>query len=130
MTSINLYDPADGAALPELPPLPIGVLVVGTSDLLQQAADLPQPRYITISMTQNVSLQFAPEQASVQAIIRWAHRFGVPMTSEPGECHDGPGTWHRAKFGYCGIAVEAYALIPAAPAAKDPASSQQTQENP
>ena len=44
MTSIHIYDPADGAALPELPPLPIGVLVVGTAELLQQAADLPQPR--------------------------------------------------------------------------------------
>ena len=44
MTSIHIYDPKDGAALPELPPLPIGVLAVGTADLLQQAADLPQPR--------------------------------------------------------------------------------------
>ena len=52
MTSIHIYDPADGAALPELPPLPIGVLVVGTADLLQQAADLPQPRYISISSGQ------------------------------------------------------------------------------
>ena len=43
MTSIHIYDPSDGAALPELPPLPIGVLAVGTADLLQQAADLPQP---------------------------------------------------------------------------------------
>ena len=51
MTSIHTYDPADGAALPELPPLPIGVLAVGTAELLQQAADLPQPRYITISTT-------------------------------------------------------------------------------
>ena len=48
MTSIHIYDPSDGAALPELPPLPIGVLAVGTADLLQQAADLPQPRYIFI----------------------------------------------------------------------------------
>ena len=48
MTSIHIYDPSDGAALPELPPLPIGVLAVGTADLLQQAADLPQPRYISI----------------------------------------------------------------------------------
>ena len=43
MTSIHTYDPADGPALPELPPLPIGVLAVGTAELLQQAADLPQP---------------------------------------------------------------------------------------
>ena len=43
MTSIYIYDPSDGTELPELPPLPIGVLAVGTADLLQQAADLPQP---------------------------------------------------------------------------------------
>ena len=36
MTSIQTYD-RDGAALPELPPLPIGVLVVRTAELLQQA---------------------------------------------------------------------------------------------
>ena len=41
MTSIHTYDPADGPALPALPPLPIGVLAVGTAELLQQAADLP-----------------------------------------------------------------------------------------
>src|SRR5690348_5661308 len=41
MTSIHIFDPSDGAALPKLPPLPIGVLAVGTAELLQQAADLP-----------------------------------------------------------------------------------------
>ena len=116
MTSIHTYDPADGAALPELPPLPMGALAVGTAELLQQAADLPQPRYITISMTQSVGLQFAPEQASIPAVTRWALRFGSVMTSQPGECHQGPGTWHRAEFDYYGIAVTAYAHIPAAPA--------------
>ena len=88
MTSIHIYDPGDGAALPELPPLPIGVLVVGTADLLQQAADLPQPHYITISSTQSVDFQFAPEQASVRAITRWALRFGSVITSQP---HHGQG---------------------------------------
>src|SRR6185437_13549262 len=58
MTSIYIFDPDDGAELPELPPLPIGVLVVGTADLLRQAADLPQPHYITISATQSVDFQF------------------------------------------------------------------------
>jgi hypothetical protein len=103
-------------ALPELPPLPIGVLVAGVAELLQQAADLPQPRYISISMTQSVGLQFAPEQASIRAVTRWALRFGSVMTSRPGQCHQGPGTWHRAEFDYYGIAVTAYAHIPAAPA--------------
>jgi hypothetical protein len=116
MTSIHIYDPSDGAALPELPPLPIGVLAVGTADLLQQAADLPQPHYVTISTTQSADFQFAPEQASVRAITRWALRFGSVVTSEPHQGKDGPQTWYRTDFDYFGIAVTAYAHIPAAPA--------------
>lgn len=116
MTSIRIYDPADGAAPPELPPLPIGALAVGTAELLQQAADLPQPHYITISGTQRVDFQFAPEQASIRAITRWALRFGSVMTSQPGECHEGPGTWYQTDFDYYGIAVTVYAHIPAEPA--------------
>ena len=113
MTSIYIFDPSDGAALPELPPLPIGVLAVGTADLLQQAADLPQPHYITISSTQRVDFQFAPEQASARAITRWALRYGSVVTSEPHQGQDGPQTWYRADFDYFGIAVTAYAHIPA-----------------
>ena len=117
MTSIRIYDPADGPALPELSPLPIGVLAVGTAELLQQAADLPQPRHIFIYQHgQGVSLQFAPEQASVRAITRWALRFGSVMTSQPDTGDDGPETWHRTDFDYYGIAVTAYAHVPAGPA--------------
>ena len=113
MTSIRTYDP-DGAALPELPPLPIGVLAVGTAELLQQAADLPQPRHVFIYQRgQAVSFQFAPEQASARAITRWALRFGSVVTSEPDQGEDGPETWYRTEFGYFGIAVTAYAHIPA-----------------
>jgi hypothetical protein len=116
MTSIRIWDPGDGTALPELPPLPIGVLAVGTADLLQQAADLPQPHYITISSTQAVDFQFAPEQASVRAITRWALRFGSVVTSDPHQGKNGPETWCRTDFDYFGIAVTAYAHIPAEPA--------------
>ena len=59
MTSIHIYDPSDGTALPELPPLPIGVLAVGIADLLQQAADLPQPCSVSIYDHQTISMQFA-----------------------------------------------------------------------
>ena len=114
MTSTHIYDPDDGAELPELPPLTIGILVAGTADLLRQAADLPQPHYITISSTQRVDFQFAPEQASVRAITRWALRFGSIITSAPHPGRNGPETWHRADFDYVGIAVTAYAHIPAA----------------
>jgi hypothetical protein len=59
-------------------------------------------------------MQFAPEQASVRAITRWALRFGSVVSSEPGK--DGTETWCRTEFDYFGIAVSAYAHIPAAPA--------------
>jgi hypothetical protein len=78
---------------------------------------LPQPHYITISSTQSVDFQFAPEQASVRAITRWALRCGSIITSQPHPGRNGPETWHRADFDYAGIAVTAYAHIPAAPAA-------------
>ena len=116
MTSIYIYDPSDGAALPELPPLPIGVLAVGVAELLQQAADLPQPCYLTISDTQSVDFLFASEQASVPAITRWALRFGSVVISNPHQGKNGPETWCRTDFDYFGIAATAYAHIPAEPA--------------
>jgi len=115
MTTTHTHDPA-GTALPEPPPLPIAVLVTGTAELLRQAADLPQPRLIFIYDGQAVSLQLAPEQASAQAVARWAHRFGGVIASEPIQAEDGPRMYHRVDFDYCGIAVTVYAFIPAAPA--------------
>ncbi len=115
MTSIHTYHP-DGTALPELPPLPIGALAVGTAELLQQANDLPEPRCIFIYHNQAISLQFAPEQAGVRAVARWAQRFGGVLVSQPADTEDGPRMYHRAEFGYCGIEVTAYTLIPAEPA--------------
>ena len=118
MTSIRTFDPASaGTALPELPPLPIGALVVGAAELLQQAADLPQPIYVTVHRTQSIDLLFAPVQASVRAITRWGLRFGGVLISEPGKGKDGTETWYRTDFDYYGIAVSAYAHIPAAAAA-------------
>ena len=88
MTSIHTYDPSDGPALPELPPLPIGVLAVGTADLLQQAADLPQPVSIH---PQSVTCSSPSRPAS--AITRWALRFGSVVTSSrQGEDGPRPGT--------------------------------------
>jgi hypothetical protein len=112
VTSISTRTPEGGTALPELPPASIAVLAVGTADLLQQAADLPQPRHIFIYQSgQSVSMQFAPEQASVRAITRWALRFGSVVSSEPGK--EGTETWCRTDFDYFGIAVSAYAHITA-----------------
>ncbi len=121
MTSIHIYDPASGPALPDLPPLPMGVLVVGMADLFQQAADLPAPTSITVYDTQHVSMQFAQDKGSVRAITRWAARFGSVMTTRPGKVRYDDrldtGIWYQAGFGYYGITVEAFAFIPAAPAA-------------
>jgi len=114
MTTTHIY--ADGTVEPALPPLPIGALAAGVADLLKQAADLPQPRLVAIYDVQSVSLQFAPEQASMQTVNRWAHRFGSLVTSQIGKGENGVETWYRTNFTYYGIAVTAYAHIPAAPA--------------
>jgi hypothetical protein len=113
MTVIYIYDPKAVAELPELPPLPIGALVVATSNLLDQAADLDQPRYLTVSDTQNVCLQFPDDKASTTALTRWALRFGGTLTTRPHTGKDGPQTLCRLDFDYYGVAVEAYAFIPA-----------------
>jgi hypothetical protein len=118
VTSIRTYDPASaGTALPELPPLPIGALMAGAAELLQQAASLPAPIWVSVSNTQHISVQFGPARASARAITRWAARFGSVTTSQPGQGTDGTETWYRTEFDYYGIAVTAYAHIPAAPAA-------------
>jgi hypothetical protein len=91
--------------------------VVGAAELLQQAADLPAPHYVTVhDNTQSISVQFAQHRASVRAITRWARRFGSVVTSYPDEDKPDTWTWYRADFDYYGIAVTAYAIIPAAPA--------------
>ena len=114
MTTIHTHDP--GSALAELPPLPIGALVVGTFNLLDEAIDLPQPQEIHVSDLQRIELQFAAEQSSLRAITRWALRFGGVLTSEPHDGDRGPQTWCRLHFDYYGVAVKAYAHVPAAPA--------------
>ncbi len=115
MTTIHIYDPGDPDPAPDLPPLPIGALAVGTCDLLQQAADLPQPVYIALHC-QRADLQFPPGRASLRAITRWALRFGaVVLTTPYQDGETGPQTLCRAEFDYYGIAVLAYAFIPAGP---------------
>ena len=104
--------PFDGTALPELPPLPIGALVACALDLMQEAADLPQPWYIAIHQTQAIGLQFEHEAPSLMDITRWALRFGSVLVSRPGEGVDGPETWCRTDFDYYGVEVTAYAHIP------------------
>jgi hypothetical protein len=113
VTTIYIYDPKAGDLVPELPPLPIGALAVATVNLLDQAADLDQPRYLSISDTQNVCFQFPGDKSSMTALTRWALRFGGTLTTSPHEGKDGPQTLCRLAFDYYGVAVEAYAFIPA-----------------
>ena len=118
MTSIHAYDPSSGAVPPELPPMSIATLAVGLVDVLSDADNLPQPCYISIhDSSQSFDLQFAPVKASLTALTRWALRFGAVLTSEPHEGEHGPETWCRVKFDHYGVAVTAYAHIPAESAA-------------
>ena len=111
MTSIHVYEPK----APD-PPLPIGALVAGAVDLLEKAHDLPQPRYLTVSRTQCIDLQFASDESGVAAVTRWALRFGGVLSSEPHEGDHGPRIHWEVRFDFYGVAVEAYAIIPAATA--------------
>ena len=60
-----------------------------------------------------ISIQFPPAKPSMKAIARWALRFGGIVISEPRQGQDGPETWCRTEFSYYGVAVRAYARIPA-----------------
>ena len=101
------------AAVPDLPPLPIGALVACALDLMRETGDLPQPRYISIHQsTQALGLQFDPETPSLGSVARWAKRFGDVLVSKPEEGEHGPETWCRTDFDYYGVEVCAYAHIP------------------
>jgi hypothetical protein len=114
MTSIHIYDPKAAAA--PLTPLPVSALVIATWNLLDEASDLPHPQYLTISDTQHIDLQFPGKPSSLRAITRWALRFGGILASEPHQGKHGPQTRCHLEFDYHGVAVKAYAYIPAATA--------------
>jgi hypothetical protein len=113
--TIRHYLPGHEGA-PELPPAPISVLAVGAVDLLQAAADLPQPRAIAIYDEQLISLHFDGQPSSLRAITRWALRFGAVLISQSHEDENGPQSYCYIEFSYYGVAVTAYAVIPAGPA--------------
>jgi hypothetical protein len=115
MRTINLNDPAStDPSLAELPPPSVGAVAVTTLDLLDEASDLPQPRYIAISDTQHISVQFAPVRASLEDISRWELRFGGDLITQRVR-----GRWFRRElrcsltFGFCDTDVHVYAYIPA-----------------
>jgi hypothetical protein len=111
MTSIHIHDlKAADSDSAKLTPLPISALVIATWNLLEEAADLPQPRHLTVSSGQRIDVQL-PDGRSV---TRWALRFGGVLSSTPVKDDDkGPRTLYQVEFDYYGIRVEAYAIIPA-----------------
>jgi hypothetical protein len=112
MTSIHIYDPQPADA--PLTPLPISALVIAAWNLLEEASDLPQPRYLVVSARQAIELGFPADRSSYQSITRWALRFGGVITSDslPDE-GNGSRTFCQVEFDYYGIRAEAYAIIPA-----------------
>jgi hypothetical protein len=111
-TTTSTHDTPSGPALPEIPPMSMATMAVGLTDLLDEATDLPQPRYITIHEIQAISLGFDPVPESLQTLTRWALRFGAVLVSERTEATAEPCTYIHARFSYRDIAVTAYALIP------------------
>ena len=118
MTSTSLPGQTSlDTTLAELPPLPMAALMIGVYNLLCDGADLPQPCHVAVSEAgQQIDLQFPGTQPGKRAITQWARRFGSVVHSRPH--HDGRGVFTRVttRFGYYGLAVKAYAYIPAGPA--------------
>jgi hypothetical protein len=101
-------------------PLSIGGLVADAADLLRIAANLPRPCSVDVHETcQHINLQFDSDPASYAALAAWAEAFGGVVTRQPWTRSDTgePVTICRVQFEFYGIAVEALAVIPAAPAA-------------
>ena len=91
--------------------------MVGVCRPAPEAADLPQPSYVTVSQTsQQIDMQFARQAGQhaghhpLGAAVRQRHDQAARTTASAAR--------HlvTATFDYYGIAVTAYAYIPAAPA--------------
>lgn len=113
MGSIHPFDPGRSPAVPDVPPISIGPLSVGLTDLLKAADGLVLPRTVTLQEThQEFLLAFAPVADSARVIMAWAMRFGGVVDSHV--C-DVPGSPHRhlsVTFDYFGVTVSAFTFIP------------------
>jgi hypothetical protein len=100
-------------------PLSIGGLVSDAADILRIATDLPRPRMVDVHEdSQHIYLQLDPDPASYPALAAWAELFGGVITSQPWTTDTGEQVnICRVQFEFYGITVEAYAVIPAGPAA-------------
>jgi hypothetical protein len=86
-------------------------------NLLQEAADLPQPRHATVCDAQAIILQFNEAPASLRAITRWALHFGGVLVTQPHHHETGMATYCHTEFSYYGVAITVYAFLPASPGA-------------
>jgi hypothetical protein len=113
MGSLHPFDPGSGPAVPDLPPISIGALAVGLSDLFRQADGLVLPRHVIITESaQEFALQFAPVTDSVKVVMSWATRFGGVVDSHVCTPDGQPHRHITLTFGYYGVTVEAYTFIP------------------
>jgi hypothetical protein len=114
MNPIHPSDPAAALAVPELPPIGIGALAVGLTDLFRQADGLGLPHYAAIhESTQHFGLQFAPVRGSLRAVACWAQRFGGVLVSDKRFDHcKQECTYAGTTFEFFGIEVTAYAYVP------------------
>jgi len=113
MGSLHPFDPNSGPAVPDLPPIPIGALPVGLTDLFKQADGLVLPRHAMITESaQEFALQFAPVTDSAKVVVSWARRFGGVVDSHVCTPNGEPHRHITLTFDFFGVTVEAYTFIP------------------
>jgi hypothetical protein len=113
MGSLHFYDPGDVPAVPDLPPISIGALAVGLTNLFGKANGLALPRSVVINETaQEFMLSFTPDADSARVITAWAMRFGGIIDGHVCEVSGSPHRHITLTFDYYGVTVDAYTFIP------------------
>jgi hypothetical protein len=81
--------------------------------LVAQNADLPSPFRMcqVYPRTAELSFQFAPEPASLSALVGWAQRFGGVIWAGTATGRR-PYRWCRVQFPFCGVPVAMWTHLP------------------
>lgn len=97
----------------------MGSLAAAVTFMFAEAAGLPDPGSMTVygiidgHVHDEVSLQFAPEEASTEAIALWALRFGGVVQSKVDDYKGVPTLWVRTDFTWQEfLRVCAFAAVP------------------
>ena len=95
------------------PDKPMAELAVALVALFTEDESLPQPRYLSLSVTcQDIDMQFGTEPDTFHVLARWAERFGGTLTgSRTEDVHGEPSVRCEVKFAYAGVQVKAYAYV-------------------